>query len=124
MAELHSLARYCKFGVSMNDLLRDRIAFGINDKKHPMTTSVSRENAHLGFSIGYRCGHGECKEERDRTTNPCTKTDLCTEVYKITTTNCYRCGNSGHTPDHCRFRHMKCLTCGKTGQIQSMCRSG
>ena len=74
VAELHSLARYCKFGASLNDLLRDRIAFGIYDKKHS-TMTVRRENAHLGFSIGYRCGHGECKEERDRATNPCTKID-------------------------------------------------
>ena len=47
-----------------------------------------------------------------------------TEVYKVTTTNCCRCRNSGHTPDCCRFKHMKCLTCGKTGHIQRMCRSG
>ena len=32
VAELHSLARYCKFGASLNDLLRDRIVCGINDE--------------------------------------------------------------------------------------------
>ena len=32
MAELRSLARYCKFGASLNDLLRDRIVCGINDE--------------------------------------------------------------------------------------------
>ena len=47
-----------------------------------------------------------------------------TDVYKVTTTNCYRCGNSGHVPDRCRFQHVKCLTCGKTGHIQRVCRSG
>ena len=32
VAELHSLAQYCKFGASLNDLLRDQIVCGINDK--------------------------------------------------------------------------------------------
>ena len=32
VVELRSLARYCKFGASLNDLLRDRIVCGINDE--------------------------------------------------------------------------------------------
>ena len=32
MAELRSLAQYCKFGASLNDLLRDQIVCGINDE--------------------------------------------------------------------------------------------
>ena len=72
VAELRSLAWYCKFCTSLNDLLRDGIVCGINDENI---------NAHSGFSIGYRGWNGECKEERDRATDSCTKTDRCIQSY-------------------------------------------
>ena len=52
VTELHSLAQYCKFGASLNDLLRDRIVCGINDENIERRL-LGRENDHSGFGIGY-----------------------------------------------------------------------
>ena len=36
---------------------------------------------------------------------------------------CYRCGNSGHVQEKCRFKDQKCHKCGKQGHIARVCRS-
>ena len=100
VAELPSLARYYKFGALMTKTFND-------------ATTVGREDIHLGFSIGYCCGHGKCKEERDRATNPCTKTDRGIQSYY----------HEQYTVAEIAailqiVRHVKCLTCGKTGHIK------
>ena len=120
MAELRSLARYCKFGASLNDLLRDRIVCGINDEniqRRLLAEKTLTLDSALDIAVGMESARKNVTELQTPVQKP-------TEVYKVTTTNCYRCGNSGHTPDRCRFRHVKCLTCGKTGHIQRVCRSG
>ena len=66
----------------------------------------------------------EMESARKNVTKLQTPAQKLREVYKVTTMNCHRCGNSTYIPDHCRFRHVKCLTCGKTGHIQRLCRSG
>ena len=34
---------------------------------------------------------------------------------------CWRCGNSGHSPDNCRFRTMVCHQCKRIGHIKKRC---
>ena len=120
VAELRSLARYCKFGASLNDLLRDRIVCGINDEniqRRLLAEKTLTMDSAMDIVVGMESARKNVTELQTPARKP-------TDVYKVTTTNCYRCGNSGHVPDRCRFRDVKCLTCGKTGHIQRMCRSG
>ena len=35
---------------------------------------------------------------------------------------CFRCGNTNHTPDRCRFKDARCFGCGKIGHIGRVCR--
>ncbi|XP_064468972.1 uncharacterized protein K02A2.6-like [Ornithodoros turicata] len=49
-------------------------------------------------------------------------------VHKVTVKpeskeRCFRCGNSNHSQETCRFRNEDCHACGKTGHISKMCRS-
>ena len=34
---------------------------------------------------------------------------------------CWRCGNSNHTPDNCRFKTQTCHRCNKIGHVQKRC---
>lgn len=36
---------------------------------------------------------------------------------------CYRCGQSGHCQEHCKFKSSTCHYCGKRGHIKIICRS-
>ena len=36
---------------------------------------------------------------------------------------CYRCGNTGHKPAHCKFLKAKCHGCDKIGHLKKVCRS-
>ena len=74
-------------------------------------------NSALDITVGMESARKNVTELQTPAQKP-------TEIFKVTTTNCYRCGNTGHILDHCRFQHVKCLTCGKTGHIQRVCRSG
>ena len=44
-------------------------------------------------------------------------------VHRIANHACYRCGRGGDQPDKCRFKQAKCLSCGKVGHIQRVCRT-
>ncbi|XP_064464136.1 uncharacterized protein K02A2.6-like [Ornithodoros turicata] len=37
---------------------------------------------------------------------------------------CFRCGNTNHEPDACRFKNEECHSCGKAGHIAKMCQNG
>ena len=37
---------------------------------------------------------------------------------KDTSGACYRCGNTGHKPAHCKFLKAKCHGCGKIGHLK------
>ena len=37
--------------------------------------------------------------------------------------NCFRCGDSGHSPNNCKFKNMDCYVCGKNGHIKQVCLS-
>ena len=118
VAELHSLVQYCKFGASLNDLLRDWIVCGINDENiqwRLLAEKTLTVNSALDIEVGMESARKNVTELQTPARKP-------TEVYKVTTMNCHRCGNSSHIPDRCRFRHVKCLTCCKTGHIQRVCR--
>ena len=34
---------------------------------------------------------------------------------------CWRCGNSNHTPDNCRFKSQTCHRCNRIGHVQKRC---
>lgn len=35
---------------------------------------------------------------------------------------CWRCGNSNHTPARCKLKTVKCSSCGREGHIEHTCR--
>ena len=45
-------------------------------------------------------------------------------VTMMTSGNCLCCGRTGHTKKDCKFKDETCRTCGKQGQISTVCRGG
>ena len=97
VAELHSLAWYCKFDASLNDLLRNRIVCDINNEniqRRLLAEKTLTMDSALDIVVGMKSARKKVTEVQTPARKP-------TEVYKVTTTNCYCCGNSGHILDRC-----------------------
>ena len=127
VSELRSLARFCKFGSSLEDMLRDRIVCGINDDNMQKSSRMQRPWSWLRVSRQPREINVKeigCKE----TASPYTPTrNGQQEVYKVTPErkaelSCYRCGKAGHVASKCRFKGAKCHG-RKTGHLQRVCHS-
>ena len=40
---------------------------------------------------------------------------------RVNKSSCWRCGNSNHTPENCRFKTQSCHGCNRVGHIQKRC---
>ena len=133
VSELRSLARFCKFGSSLENMLRDRIVCGINDdtiQKRLLAEAKLTYVRALELAQGVETAARNVKEiSCKETASPYTPTrNGQQEVYKVTPErqaelSCYRCGKAGHVASNCRFKGAKCHKCGKTRHLQRVCRS-
>ena len=139
VAELRSLAEYCNFGTTLNDMLRDRLVCGINadhiQRRLLSETSTLTYKKALELAQGLETAAKNVQElqtskrglgraafgDRDSSQG---------EIHKMTTkktdsddTTCYRCGREGHNGAKCRFKDAKCHYCGKVGHLRKVCRS-
>ena len=129
MAELRSLARYCEFKDSLEDMLRDRLVCGVNDahiqKRLLGDAELTFEKAFavaMGFEAAAKGAQEVVKVEpgRDKTVE---------EVHAVMkrstderTGKCFRCGRRNHTAGQCPHIESVCYNCGKKGHIQRTCR--
>ena len=134
-AELRSLARFCNFKDSLDDMLRDRLVCGISDVQmqkrllaEPKLTlkkatelALSMEAASKNAQALQPSGsiaktHGENLHKVQSSTR--TKPQKSPQSF-----TCYRCGNTGHAANVCKHKSTKCNFCGKMGHLQKVCRS-
>ena len=141
VSELRSLAKFCNFGASLEEMLRDRIVCGINDDalqkrllSEPGLTFQKALELAQGFEMATR-NVRELQSGKHRR-EPDGQTPISPAVHKVTPrggkpqtipkkfdTQCYRCGRVGHLASKCRFKDCKCHKCGKVGHLQKVCRS-
>ena len=134
VAELRSPSEFCNFGNTLEVMIRDRFVCGINDRAiqkrllaEPKLTYVKAvEIAQTTQTAAQSMQKLQVKSESD-TTPSCT-TDPCREQTSGTPSGSgptsYCCGNKGHTVAKCRMsKRIVCHNCGKTGDIQKVCRS-
>ena len=150
MLELRSIAEFCNFGQTLDDMLRDRLVCGIGDNviqkrllaEDPLTLAKAMELAQ-GMEVAAKNTATLLVETSGNiTTNvnhPFSK--LCkvkifpvlnpnpgaTEVHRLNTTltptkPCSHCGKQDHLPRSCRFKEAKCHFCGKIGHLKRVCR--
>ena len=121
VAALRALSEHCEFGMSLEDVLRDRLVCGINNPsiqqrllgeggltfKKALELSLSMELANKGSSE----------------LQAATKSDEQVQtVQKSRGLQCYRCGGN-HLAHVCRLKNLICSQCGKRGHVARVCRS-
>ncbi|KAL5463687.1 hypothetical protein EMCRGX_G032610 [Ephydatia muelleri] len=121
VAALRALSEHCEFGMSLEDVLRDRLVCGINKPsiqrrllgeggltfKKALELSLSMELANKGSSE----------------LQAVTKSDEQVQtVQKSRGLQCYRCGGN-HLAHVCRLKNLICSQCGKRGHVARVCRS-
>ena len=136
VADLRSIAEYCNFGETLDNMLRDQLVCGINHPKiqnrllseakltyeKAMELALSMEVAAKDLRLlqkpGTQTGMGVSQTE---TGSAGGVLSVRAKSEKTAVKPCYRCGKEGHAPSKCRFREAVCHKCKKRGHIKAAC---
>ena len=135
VADLRSLAEFCNFGSSLDDMLRDRIVCGVNNRKIQQTL-LSEKTLTLKKALEVAQGwETAAKNAKVLSQGEASAESLTSEAVnrvggneksrtstrqKFTGT-CFCCGKAGHRRATCRFKNAVCHGCGKTGHLKRVC---
>ena len=127
VAELRSLAEFCNFGQTLDDMLRDRLVCGINEaviQRRLLAEPRLTLQKALELAQGMEAAAQNSRELRQV---PKQEMHGAGEVNQVSSVGkkqcCFRCGRPGHQPANCKFKGAKCHHCGKTGHLKAMCRT-
>ena len=127
VAELRSLAEYCNFGGTLDDMLRDQLVWGV---KNDAIQQKLLGEAKLTFKRAMELAQGlETAAQNVQTLKASTQGSDPgkSEVHKIADAGkgltCHRCGKIGHIATKCRYKDTVCHKCGKKGHLKAVCRS-
>ena len=124
------LTRYCEFGDSLKDMLRDRLVCGIDNG--PMQRRLLAEPAlnldkaveiALAMESAERNARDLQKSQHPQAVNVLKNHSPTTAPHQKTrTVECYRCGGA-HLATECRFKDTECRLCKKKGHLPRVCHS-
>ncbi|XP_060810148.1 uncharacterized protein K02A2.6-like [Amyelois transitella] len=119
VAELKKMSRYCEFGATLEENLRDQFVCGLRSE-------ISRQRLFAEGNLDYTkavalactleaaerdAGAVEKKREQESAEN----------IHKIEEKNCTVCGGTQHRAVECRYKEFECNYCKKKGHLQRMC---
>ena len=120
VAELRKLTEHCNFGDYLNDALRDRHVCGIrneNTQKRLLSTPELTLTKVVNIVVAMETAPRDAEELQG------TRLPLVLPSVHGVLISSYRCGNSDHSANTCRFKSETCRRCGKQGHNQRVCRS-
>ena len=136
LAELKALAQKCNFkSDTLNEMLRDRLVCGINEdsiQKRLLSVADLTYDSAVKKSLAMEAAMQNAKEMQARKDEVNVGDEQVHAVQQRPSRShersspqreCFRCGNTNHTPDRCRFKDARCFSCGKIGHIGRVCRS-
>ena len=151
IAELRHIAQHCDYGETLNDMLRDRLVCGINDDRIQrrllsesslkferaweiaQAMELAAKNAkdiQQHASEAMPAGPPQQQAHKVSSTRPKARSQSKPQTHNqphgkpSTSSRCYRCGRTDHTPQNCRARLYNCNNCGKQGHLAKVCKSG
>ncbi|XP_053550471.1 uncharacterized protein K02A2.6-like [Bombina bombina] len=133
---LKKLASSCRFGDYLNTALRDMFVIGLMDctvqkrllaedeltLKRAIEIATVMELAAKDAQMLQAPAQAVCDKEKD-VFHTSVHLNKQYPARQGSQTACYRCGDTNHTANACRFRNSTCYGCGKIGHIKRVCRS-
>ena len=130
--KLRHIALHCEYKDPLNDMLRDRLICGINNKR--MQCCLLAEKTTFEDTLKLALAMEAADKDAKDLTN-----DLEQPVHNVCSRhrpsmkqgpreregpprNCYRCGGK-HSPDSCWFKEAECHACHKKGHIARVCKT-
>ena len=123
VAELRRLTEHCEYGISLNDMLRDRLVCGI--KHDRIQQCLLSEGAELTLEKALQIA--QSMESAIKQSTGIQNYQHHTEgVHKVSTQErsykkCFRCGGR-HAADHCNFKNKECFFFKNVGHTARKCR--
>ena len=136
LAQLRRLSKHCEFGLTLDEMLRDRLVCGTKDEKiqHRLLAEPKLTlKQTLDLAIAIETSETDALDlKKDKLVgqgdNPVNalvqKPQNTRQGHQHDTTNvkCSQCDRK-HAPSECRFKDAKCHACGKVGHISRACKS-
>ncbi|CAC5384147.1 unnamed protein product [Mytilus coruscus] len=117
LANLRKLTDTCQFNVFLEEALRDRLVCGLYSKtiqRKLLSESELDLKKAFEIAVGIEAAEKETNEFRNEVST----------THKVTmrSSECYRCGKSGHNADSCFYKNSRCHKCKEIGHISRKCR--
>lgn len=128
VAGLRALGQTCGFGDMLDDMLRDRLVCGVNDRRiqHRLLTETETKltfKRALELAQSMETADKNSRELQSHASAPVSEGEVRKVNSAGVTLRCYRCGKAGHKPAHCPCKSARCYNCGKTGHLRAVCRA-
>ena len=139
LAQLKQLAEHCKYGDTLQQMLRDRLVCGIAEQrwqKRLLSEEWLTYNKAMKILLSLESADQEVKDmhaaepklavhqvRRQRGRHQGQRSPHGQPSTRSVKFSCYRCGSSEHKPAECPFKEAECHFCHRTGHIAKVCQS-
>ena len=135
VADLKRLTKHCKFGSTLDDMLRDRFVCGLHSEKIQEFLLTKEDSLTFSQAIEYAKskeaamkdtielrGTSDVRERQEETVQKIHRPRK--HKKKHPTSVCKHCGKTNHEQEDCYYKNASCYRCKQKGHIASVCSPG